>query len=182
MEKVETYNSDEKKIIEHGNSLDPERKIKYYEAVINDLYVVHGAFKRDLYMEDNSLRKKLEKEIEKIKKELSSVEQLGAIVKISSKTGITDIVRIFEAMMDAHLISMDTEVTQIANIFFKEKLDAKKFADQYYARKDDIDNYNRNSNSKELVNFVKVLLEKSFNKKGSVLDDIINHIEKIRKN
>lgn len=66
MEKVETYNGDEKEIIKHGDGLDPEERIKYYEDVINDLYVVHGAFKRDLYMGENTLRKRLENEIKKI--------------------------------------------------------------------------------------------------------------------
>ncbi len=182
MEKVKTYNGDEKKIIEHGNSLDPERRIKYYEAVINDLYVVYGAFDRDKYMGENTLRNKLEREIEKANKELSSIELLGNIVKIKGKYGLVDIARIFEAMKNAGIISTKTEVSQIAQIFFTDTLERTKFITKYNSTKSDIKKNFTNSNSTELVEFVKILISSSFDKKGSELLELEKHISELQKN
>lgn len=102
------------------------------------------------------------------------------LVKIKGKT--VDIVRIFEAMMDAKIISSKTEIPQLAKIFFVEPLEGKKFVDQYYARKDEINDIGRNSNSRELVDFVKKLIEKSFSKKEKILDELAEHILQLNKN
>lgn len=127
---------------------------------------------------EEKVTKKHDEEKEKANNEIINDD---SVIKIISKSGVSDIVRIFEAMYDANLIAMNTEVTQIAKIFFTEPLKLKNFADQYYARKDDIENFERNSNSKELVKFVKILIEKSFNKKELILNELTRHIEQVRK-
>jgi hypothetical protein len=182
MKKVESYNGDEKEIIKHGDGLDPEGRIKYYEDVINDLYVVHGAFKRDLYMEESSLKKKLEKEIEKAKSEISNTEQIGTIVKIKGKYGLVDIARIFEAMKEAGIISTKTEVSQIAQVFFSDALDRNKFVTKYNATKSDFKNNMTNSNSAELLDFIKILISNSLDKKKSELLELEKHISNLQKN
>lgn len=106
--------------------------------------------------------------------------KVEGFVKIIGK--MSDIVRIFEAMKEAQIVSMKTEVTQIAKLFFNDPLEAKKFTNQYYARKDDIADNKRLSRSPELKQFINNLIEKSFNQKKDVLMEISNHIDKLLKN
>lgn len=125
--------------------------------------------------------KRLKRTDGKSEKGKTEIKNTDNIVQIISKSGVSDIVRIFEAMFDSHIISMKTEVTQIAKMFFSDPLEAKNFTDQYYARKNDNDKFNRNSNSKELVKFIEIIIEKSFNKKETILDELADHIAKVRK-
>jgi hypothetical protein len=102
--------------------------------------------------------------------------------KITIKAGVTDIVRIFEAMKEAEIISKKTEVSQIADLFFNTAEDKKKFIATYNARKSDITNLDRSSNSTELEEFIITLIEKSFVNKDKVLENLVSHIEQLQKN
>jgi len=182
MEKVETFNGNEKLILEHGGSFTPSQRIEYYQDVIKILYVERGAFKRDLYMEDNGLKKRLEKEIEKLEKEVKGIEEEGSIVKIAGKYGLVDITRIFEAMKEAGIISTKTEVSQIARIFFAEKLKQKDFISKYNSAKKDIKKDFSSSKSKELLEFLKILITVCYNSKEYELLELETHISKLQNN
>ncbi len=103
------------------------------------------------------------------------------VSKIKVKSSITDIVRIFEAMKTAEIISMKTSVAQFAELFFSETIDVKRYEANYNARKSETINLGRNSNSKQLENFVKIIINDSFDKKDRVLESIIRNIEQIQK-
>ncbi len=102
------------------------------------------------------------------------------VSKIKVKSSITDIVRIFEAMKAAEIISMKTSVAQFAELFFSETIDVKKYEANYNARKSEIANLGRNSYSKELENFIKIIIKDSFGKKDRVLESIIRYVEDIQ--
>lgn len=179
MEKVNTYNGDEEKIISHGNGLDPEEKIKYYEDVINDLYVVHGAFDRDKYMGENTLRKKLEHEIELAKHELKLEENLQDVVKIHTSLNISDLARIFESLKQTKLISDKTQITQIIRIFFSGKEQTSK-EKQYSNRRSDTIAGEKSTDSSDIAIFIKKLLELSYKGKTETLEEIISHAQKLK--
>jgi hypothetical protein len=106
----------------------------------------------------------------------------GGIVKIKSKYGLADITRIFEAMKKAGIINTKTETIQIANLFFSAKEDITSFTAKYNATKTDIRKNAANSNSDELLEFIKILITTSYNKKENVLNEIENHILDIKDN
>lgn len=104
------------------------------------------------------------------------------IVKIVGKTGLIDISRIFIAMEKSGIISSKTEASQIARIFFSEPIDKEKLARKFISNRNDQDKNQRNSNSNELAEFIKILIENNFNKKEKVLSDLETHINKLQKN
>lgn len=123
------------------------------------------------------------KRIENINSQIVYSNDGNEINRIKVKSRITDIVRIFEAMKEAEIISKSkTTVSQIAEIFFREVIDKKKFEALYNARKNDVIQLERNSNSRELEEFIKILIERSFSNKDRVLEKIIKYIEGIQKN
>ena len=86
-------------------------------------------------------------------------------------------------MKEAEIISKTkTEVSQIAEIFFSETIDKKKFEALYNARKSDTYGLGRNSKSTELEKFIMLLIEKSFSKNNKVLEMFIKLIEKLQAN
>ena len=72
MGEIETFNGDREKILAHGKTLTKEERKEYYKSVIYNLYVIRGAFKRDMYMEGIGLKDFLENEIKKIDEEINS--------------------------------------------------------------------------------------------------------------
>jgi hypothetical protein len=104
------------------------------------------------------------------------------IVKIKGKTGLIDITRIFLAMDKSNIISHKTEASQIARIFFSEPLERDKFARKFTASKIDLEKHDYNSNSNELLEFTKILIEQSFNKKEKQLRELDKHINKLLEN
>ena len=112
MEQIEIFNENIVLIIKHGDKLIPEERIKYYEAVIHELYVVRSAFKRDLYMEETSIKKQLEKELEKTKQEIDREEMNSDIIRIRTTLSVSDLARIFESLLMTKLISEKTEIKQ----------------------------------------------------------------------
>lgn len=181
MEKVETFDGNEKLILERGEGFTPTQRIEYYKNVIKILYVERGAFKRDMYMEDNGLKKRLEKEIEKLEEEVQGVEDERSIVKIAGKYGLVDITRIFEAMKEAGIISTKTEVSQIVGIFFNEKLEQKYNIAKYNATINNTLKKYRTSNSSELLDFIKIIVNKSFTGKEKELEELEEYISKLQK-
>ncbi len=106
-------------------------------------------------------------------------KQTQGLIKITGK--IPEVVRIFEAMKDAEIISLKTESAQIGRIFFSEKLEVKNFASTYNARKKDLIEEERSTSSEPLLKFINNLIEISYKSKPEFLDNITNHIEGIRK-
>lgn len=98
------------------------------------------------------------------------------------KNGLSDVVRIFEAMNEAGIISTKTEVKQIVQMFFKEANDIKALEANYNATKSRIKNHRSSSNSKELVKFIIYLCGNSFHDKEVELHEIILSLEQIKKN
>ena len=103
------------------------------------------------------------------------------IVKINARSGLSDVVRIFESMKESGIISAKTEVSQIVSIFFSESVDNKRAIDTYNRNNSEIRNDESNSNSKQLVEFTKILITKSFGRKKKVLEEIADHIVKEQK-
>lgn len=105
--------------------------------------------------------------------------QTKEIIKINGK--IHEVVRIFEAMKAAEIISMKTEVSQIGNIFFTEKIDVNSFVSRYNARKKDLISEERSTRSESLLKFLNGLIEISYKGKPEMLDKLSEHIERVRK-
>lgn len=132
----------------------------------------------DLFQNLNDLIA-LHKENLRLKLNLNnSIEPVKPIVKINSK-GLTDIVRIFEAMKEAEIISYKTEVSQIINIFFSEPKEIMKESKIYDGSKSHIINQQSKTNSKPFTNFIKILTESLKDKEQ---EEIIKHIENLQKN
>ena len=106
-------------------------------------------------------------------------KQTPSLVKITGK--LSEVVRIFDAMKTAGIISMRTEASQIGRIFFTEKIDIKNFASKFNARKKDLIEEERSTASEFLLNFINNLIEISYKGKPGMLDKITEHIECIRK-
>jgi hypothetical protein len=85
-------------------------------------------------------------------------------------------------MVQSGIISSKTEASKIARIFFTEPFEKDKFARKLTANRNDIEKSEHNSNSKELIEFTKILIEKSFNKKENVLRQLDSHINKLLEN
>lgn len=97
----------------------------------------------------------------------------NSVVKIISKYGYSDIVRIFEAMKSSGIISDKTEVPQIVNIFFNDPVENQKKADSYYATKSNIfDESIASSRSDNMMLFIKRLIETSFGNNKKKLSEI----------
>lgn len=109
-------------------------------------------------------------------------KDIGGLVKIIGKVGLADVTRIFEAMKQSGIISSKTEVSQIARIFFSSKEDTKSFIAKYNATKRDIVKNEANSKSDELLEFIKLLISTSFDKREHELNEIEKHILKIKNN
>gem|GEM_PF-5769224 len=101
------------------------------------------------------------------------------VVKITGR--IPDVVRIFEAMKAAEIISLKTEATQIGRIFFNEKIDVKEFASRFNARKKDLIEEERSTTSESLLIFINTLIDISYKGKPEFLDKIANHIDCVRR-
>ena len=168
MGQIETYNGNFEKIVEHGNALNPEERINYYEQVITDLYVTHGAFKRDLYMEGDSLKRKLEKEIEKAKAKIEMDDKSNDIIKINATVSISDLVRIFEPMIEVGIINKNTETKRLLRQFYKTtELNESEL--NYNKRSSDILSNQRTTKSDLLIDYVEKFIEMNFNGRKDVL-------------
>lgn len=104
--------------------------------------------------------------------------------KIKINTSLSDVVRIFESMIEASIISINTKVRQIVQMFFTENEKEKETSleTNYNSTYSRIRKEKSTTTSKALVNFVKILIEKSFYNKESILEEILQHIEKLQKN
>lgn len=179
-------------VIQHCNAIeDMEDQIKYLHCVLHEWKNNRPELDPNGGMVPN-FEERIKNDIE-IREKLILGEGTGRtekdfqninenIVKITGKYGPTDITRIFEAMKTANIISLKTEVPQIARIFFADPAKRKELESMLYARKRDTVEMDRNSNSQELVEFIKILIEKSFSKKENVLEELIRHIELLQKN
>lgn len=182
---IPVYEFDLDKVIEHAESLpDLTDQKEYYQKVLeikknNKTIIDHsiGDTARDFVQEING---RIE-EIDEMLAENDELARTDDIVKITGKYGPTDITRIFEAMKKAKIISTKTEVTQIARIFFAKPLEQKKFQAGYNAKKNKLEKEKSNSNSQELLNFLKILIKEGFSKKDKDLEELLNHIEELQK-
>ncbi len=104
-------------------------------------------------------------------------KQTEGLTKITGR--VSEIVRIFEAMKRADIISLKTEATQIGRIFFSEKADIKNFDIKYNARKKDLIEEERSTTSEPLLKFVLSIIDLSFMGKSEILDKISDHISKM---
>lgn len=109
--------------------------------------------------------------VEKTPAELTSTEKISIIGKK------IDVVRIFEAMRKAKITSdKQGEIKKYGNIFTDEN-----FVDNYYAERRRLERDQSSSNSKEIIDFIKILCETSIKDKNPEIEQIINHLEKLQK-
>ncbi len=102
--------------------------------------------------------------------------------RIKIKSSMTDIVRIFESLKKAEIISSKTSVKQIAGQFYTELQDKDIFEKRYNSTKSRLKKEESSSNSEALVKFIKILCEDGFKNKERELEDIIEHMEELQKN
>ncbi len=131
-----------------------------------------------------NMRYKFEEEVAIIETVDSKEEKaaLGTGNRIKAKSGITDIVRIFEAMKEEEVIWSNTPVKDIAELFFIESADKYLFEKRYNSIKSRLKKEESSSNSEALIRFVITLCRKSFNDKEYALEKIIRSLEEIQKN
>lgn len=173
---------------------ESELKIKEAEEAGNTIKentAVYGTEKDQLINAKGlgKLKVNLELELDKLYNELSGItvneNQAGEqnINKLYITSNMTDIVRIFEAMKEAEIISSKTtNSAKIAGLFFHEPLEKKKFQAAYNAIKRDLKNNKRNSNSNELANFIKLFITVNFAKKPEVLEELSELLRNMQKN
>lgn len=102
------------------------------------------------------------------------------IIPIQIRSSITDIARIFDCMKRAGIIESVIHPKKIAQIFFDSPKEKKKLANSLNARMVDISNSQRNSNSNNLLEFIKILIEQSFSKKSNYLEKMSKYIDELR--
>ncbi len=101
----------------------------------------------------------------------------GTSEKISIIGKKVDIVRIFEAMLKAGIISSKTEIKQIAQLFFTDPIDISSFEKNYNATAHRLKDQASLSTSKNLNHFIKLLSERL---RQQDVDDLITHLEKLK--
>ncbi len=124
-----------------------------------------------------TFEKFIQNEIE-YRKFLLKLEEEETIGLIRIRGRVSDVVRIFEAMKKADIISLKTEATQIGRIFFSEKVDIKDFATKYNARKKEIRDEERSTSSEPLLKFIYSVIETNFKGKPEILDLILEHVKR----
>lgn len=102
----------------------------------------------------------------------------AGLTKIKGKNIDIDITRIFEAMIESGMISSKTAVKQIVRIFFSEKMDIENNEASYNARAKEIES-GRRSNSKTLMKFIQVLIEKSYQGKDNSIFELQEFLAKL---
>ena len=104
----------------------------------------------------------------------------GDIIKI--ETGISVIVRIFECMKEVRIIWSETPIKDIIGIFFSDALSKIKYEKNYNAAKNRIEKEESSTSNTKLLNFILLLIEKSFKGKEKELEIIIRRTEELQKN
>ncbi|MDP3150661.1 MAG: hypothetical protein Q8N83_16195 [Ignavibacteria bacterium] len=164
----------EKVIAKCGEFEIVEEQIKYLRFVLKEKKNNPPEIDENVGLKP-SFKEYIQEEIDYRKSLLeTSDKQTPGIVKMNGK--ISEVVRIFEAMKDVGIISTNVEASQIGRIFFRETVDVKSFAAGYNARKKDLIEDERNTNSEFLEKFIDRLLEISFRGKWDILSRIVNHI------
>ena len=173
-----TYDFIREKVIECCNELTTiEEQISYLSFVLLE------KINRPTEIDENiGLKPTFEEFIKNEIKYRKLILKLGdtqteGLTKITGR--ISEVVRIFEAMKRADIISLKTEATQIGRIFFSERADVKNFDIKYNARKKDIVEEERSTASEPLLKFVFSLIDISFMGKPEILDKISDHIAKM---
>ncbi len=106
---------------------------------------------------------------------------VGTGNRIKAESGMTDIVRIFEAMKEEAVIWSRTPVKDIAELFFSEPADKYLFVKRYNSIKYQLKKDGSSSNSEALLRFVITLCKKSFHDKDYALEEIIKSLEEMQK-
>ncbi len=104
----------------------------------------------------------------------------GDTIKI--ETGISVIVRIFECMKEVRIIWSETPIKDIIGIFFSDALSKIKYEKNYNAAKNRIEKEESSTSNTKLLNFILLLIEKSFKGKEKELEIIIRRTEELQKN
>jgi hypothetical protein len=100
--------------------------------------------------------------------------------KIKILTGISDIVRIFESMKKAGIISNKTGIKQIAEIFFTEVQDINSFEKKYNATKNRLQKEKSVTRSCEVFSFIKYLCEDCYSNNELKTDELISYLRKLQ--
>ncbi len=173
-----TYDFIREKVMEYCNRLSTiEEQIGYLSFVLLE------RINRPPEIDENiGLKPKFEEFIKNEIKYRKLILELGdkqteGLTKITGR--ISEVVRIFEAMKRADIISLKTEATQIGRIFFSAKVDIKDFDIKYNARKKDLIEEERSTSSESLFKFVCSLIDISFIGKSEILDKISDHLRKL---
>ena len=101
--------------------------------------------------------------------------------KIIILASMADMVRLFESLFEAAMISPTTTIMQIAEMFFSELPEQIKFTNKYYSTKNRIKKDESSSNGENVVLFMERFAEKSLKNKGEELDHLINFLLELRK-
>lgn len=102
----------------------------------------------------------------------------AGLAKIKGRNIDVDIARVFDAMIESDMIWSGTEVKQIVRIFFSERIDIENNVASYNARTNEIEK-GRKSNSKTLMKFIKILIEKSYKGKDNAIFELQEFLEKL---
>ena len=97
-------------------------------------------------------------------------------IKLVDGKGYSDIVRIFEAMKKSEIIDKGTKVTEIAQLFFEKK---DTFSGKYYSTKSTNKNYNSNSISEKLYEFITIVIKEAYQNRQNKRDELVEFIEKL---
>ena len=148
-----------------------EREIKSY---LEGIRFIEGVIEKETSNKEGTKTVKEEGKDEKLSNNMSRCK-----IKILSYKA--DIVRIFEAMFEADIISSKTTIKQIAEIFFNEIPEQIKFVNKYYSTRDQIKKKDSSSNSDRMLKFVMILIEKNFKKKEKELEKLIYFLIRLKK-
>lgn len=111
---------------------------------------------------------------------ITNVDYCGE--KIMIKSSVSDVVRIYEVMKRAEIISMKTTTKQITAIHYHSTYDQLIFEKKYNAIKSRLERDESSSNSEEYLNFIMLSIENGFKKKGRELEKLVRFIEGLQKN
>ncbi len=102
------------------------------------------------------------------------------LYKLKIVSSLSDVVRIFESAIEALIISGDTEVKQITQMFYEERPTKVPLEMKYNADNNKIRKGCKPFNIKKLVNFVKIFCAKSFKGQYEELEEIIEYLRKLK--
>ena len=100
-----------------------------------------------------------------------------SIVKTKGYMGL--IVRIFESMVKAEILSESTKISQITRLFFTEKDEAIEFQNSYSGRKTEIYTREATTTDKRLMKFLKTIIKDAYNGRESQINELSVFLDRL---